>query len=176
MLRGAREGGLWSRGRQESRGGGHSAYVSVSPGPGERPGAACGQCQARGRGRCPGAGHTPQQQRSLTILLACPSLSAPAPDLDLPANKSRKPLGLPPPTSHPVQALLGSSPEALAIPDSSRHPVLGEAEEGRPGAVRAWGLRIPESRACSAGLGRAHAASPQSCWPRVLEGAPGRAP
>lgn len=43
---------------------------------------------------------------------------------------------------------MGSSPKAPAIPHSTWHPVLG-VEEGKTGAARAWGLRVPESWVCA---------------------------
>lgn len=72
----------------------------------------------------------------------------------------------PPLTSCPIKAPVGSSPKARAIPHSTWHPVLG-VEEGKTGAVRAWGLRIPESRACSAGLCLIHTTSLQPPLPRA---------
>lgn len=102
---------------------------------------------------------------SLTTLLACPSLSAPAANHP-PASARTQIQDTPPLTSCPIRAPVGSSPKARAIPHSTWHPVL-EVEEGKTGAVRAWGLRIPESRACSAGLCLIHTASLQPPLPRA---------
>lgn len=102
---------------------------------------------------------------SLTTLLACPSLSAPA--ANHPPTSARTQIqDTPPLTSCPIKAPVGSSPKARAIPHSTWHPVLG-VEEGKTGAVRAWGLRIPESRACSAGLCLIHTTSLQPPLPRA---------
>lgn len=112
-------------------------------------------CPQRGRGVSwgsvwpqPELGHSrpAPSQCSLTIFLARPGLSAPAPNLDLgerdcppvpPAHKSWQLLGPPTAATPTGSDLLGSSPGALAISGSDRHPDPGRWREARPRPLKA---------------------------------------